>query len=165
MALFSVRKTSMTRRHHASASVGILALGLGSTVISALPAQAGTTGTSVSTQANKTAGTIDSRYAALAAASSSGQPVTVDSLTTADSQTEALPDGTFSTTTTQQPTRMPDSTGSWVNIDPTLERDADGSISTTATPNTLTLSGGGAGPVITAADPIGHFLALSLPTT
>lgn len=165
MALFSVRKTSMTRRHHASASVGILALALGSTVISALPAQAGTTGTSVSTQANKTAGTIDSRYAALAAASSSGQPVTVDSLTTADSQTEALPDGTFSTTTTQQPTRMPDSTGSWVNIDPTLERDADGSISTTATPNTLTLSGGGAGPVITAADPIGHFLALSLPTT
>jgi hypothetical protein len=139
---------------------GILALTLGTTAISALPAHADTNGVSTTTSTS-----ADPRYAALTQAASSGQPVTVDSLTTADSTTQALPDGTLATTTTLDPTRMKNSAGSWETIDPTLVANADGSVSTTATPNGLTLSGGGTGPVITATDPAGHSLALSLPVT
>jgi hypothetical protein len=92
-----------------------------------------------------------------------GKPVPVDALTTDDSTTVANPDGTFTLTTTVLPTRMRDAAGAWENIDPTLRGNADGSISTRATPNALTLSGGGTGPVVTLADRSGHALALSLP--
>jgi hypothetical protein len=91
--------------------------------------------------------------------------VTIDSLTTADSQTQAMPGGTLATTTTVMPTRMQNTAGAWENIDPTLTANSNGGISTTATPNGLTLSGGGTGPVITATDAAGHSLALSLPVT
>jgi hypothetical protein len=107
----------------------------------------------------------DPRYAALAQAESTDEPVTIDSLTTADSTTQALPDGTLATTTTLEPTRMQDASGDWETIDPTLVQNADGTISTTATPNGLTLSGGGTGPAITATDQSGHSLSLSLPVS
>jgi hypothetical protein len=160
MASRSMRKPSTTRRDHARALAGILALVLGTTAISALPAHAGTSGTSGST-----ATSTDPRYTALAQAESTGQPVTIDSLTTADSQTQALPDGTLATTTTAMPTRMQSSSGAWENIDPTLELDSNGSVSTTATPNPLTLSDGGSGALVTAADASGDSMSLSLPTS
>lgn len=159
MASGDRRKPSTTKRNHARVLAGILALSLGTSSISGLPAHASTNG------ASTTSTSSDPRSTALAQAASTGQPVTIDSLTTADSTTQALPDGTLATTTTVEPTRMMNSAGSWETIDPTLITNADGSISTTATPNGLTLSGGGSGPVITATDQSGHSLALSLPVT
>lgn len=158
MASDDRRKPSTTASNHARACAGLLALVLGTTTITALPAQADTTGTSgsISTSA-------DPRYAALAQAASTGQPVAVDALTTDDSITQALPDGTLAMTSTAMPTRMKDSAGAWEDIDPTLKKNPDGTISTTATPNGLTLSGGGTGPAITATDSSGASMALSLP--
>lgn len=86
-------------------------------------------------------------------------------MTSADSQTQAMPDGTLATTTTVMPTRMQDASGNWEDIDPTLEMNSNGTISTTATPNGLKLSGGGTGPVITATDPAGGSISLSLPVS
>jgi hypothetical protein len=105
----------------------------------------------------------DIHAAARALARSTGRAVTIDALTTEDSTTVANPDGTFSLTTTVLPTRMRNSAGVWENIDATLSRRADGSVSTRATANVLTLSGGGAGPLVSVADHSGHSLKLSLP--
>jgi len=154
------RKPSTFKRSHARSWAGILAVTLGTTVLSAVPAHAAANGTSMSISSS-----ADPRYAALAKAASTGAPVTIDSLTTTDSTTQALPDGTLATTTTVEPTRMQNAAGAWENIDPTLVQNADGTISTTATPNPLTLSGGGTGPVITAGDGDGHTMALSLPVS
>ena len=117
------------------------------------------TATSASSHANS----ADPRIAARAKAVDTGHPVAVDALTTADSTTVANPDGTLTTTTTAQPTRMKNSNGTWVEINPALKRNSDGSITTTATPNSLTLSGGGTGAVVSVADGSGHAIALSLP--
>ena len=155
------RRKPSTRSHENSRLwAGILALALGSAAITTAPVHAATNQTS-----NSISAPSDPRYTALAQAQSTGTPVTVDSLTTADSQTQALPDGSLATTTTVEPTRMQNAAGAWVSIDPTLVHNADGTVSTTATPNPLTLSGGGTGPVITASDSAGHSMALSLPVT
>ena len=160
MAWCSVRKPSTAGCNHARALAGILALVVGTAAISALPAHADTSATSATTTTSS-----DPRYTALAQAESTGQPVTIDSLTTADSQTQALPDGTLATTTTVMPTRMQNSAGTWENIDPTLELNSNGSVSTTATPNALTLSDGGSGALVTATDASGDSMSLSLPVS
>jgi hypothetical protein len=160
------RKPSTTKRNHARSFAGLLALILGTTALSVIPAHAATSlaNSSASTASTTTVNT-DPRYAALAKAQATDEPVTVSTLTTGDSTTQALPDGELATTTTVLPTRMQDASGAWVNIDPTLVQNADGSITTTATPNTLALSGGGTGPVITTTDPSGDSMALSLPVS
>ena len=160
MASGNRRKPSTTGSNRTRVWAGILALCLGSTVVSAGAAHAAGSQTS-----NSLATSSNPRYAALAKAASTDQPVTIDSLTTADSTTQALPNGTLATTTTLEPTRMQNASGAWESIDPTLVQNADGTISTTATPNGLTLSGGGTGPAITATDQSGHSLALSLPVS
>lgn len=123
-------------------------------VVTAGPAGASTTATTTDTAPRTVA-----RQQAIAL----GHPVTIDALTTPSSTTVANPNGTFTTTTTVLPTRMRVG-GAWRPIDPTLVRGADGTITTTATPNRLTLSGGGHGALVTAADPAGHRLGLTLPT-
>jgi hypothetical protein len=123
------------------------------------------TSSGASKSSNVAAAGTDPRYAALAKAQATDQPVTVGSMTTGDSTTQALPDGNLATTTTVLPTRMQDASGAWVDIDPTLIQNPDGTITTTATPNKLTLSNGGTGPVITASDPSGNSMALSLPVS
>ena len=136
----------------------LLAVTLGSAALPGVAAHASTsraTGT-VTTQP-------DPRYAALAKAKTTGQPVTVDALTTPDSITAAQPNGTLATTTTAQPTRMRNGHGAWENIDPTLVRKPDGTIGTAATPTKLTLSGGNTGPAITVTDQAGRTMSLSLP--
>jgi hypothetical protein len=105
----------------------------------------------------------DPHVVARALAEATGKAVPVGVLTTGDSTTVANPDGSFSLSTSVLPTRMRDGAGNWVGIDPTLRRRPDGSITTTATPNALTLSGGGAGPLASLADQAGHVMALSLP--
>ena len=105
----------------------------------------------------------DPHVVARAVAASTGKAVPVGMLTTGESTTVANPDGSFSLRTSVLPTRMRDAAGGWVGIDPTLRRAPDGAITTAATPNALTLSAGGAGPLASVADDAGHVMALSLP--
>jgi hypothetical protein len=115
-----------------------------------------------SASTGRAAAPADPRRSARTRAMATGKAVPVDALTTVDSATVANPDGSFTLTTTAQPTRMRDASGAWEDIDATLRWNADGSVSTRATPDSLTLSGGGGGPVATLADGSGHTLALSL---
>ncbi|MEV6016630.1 ricin-type beta-trefoil lectin domain protein [Streptomyces sp. NPDC051997] len=97
-----------------------------------------------------------------AAAARTGQPVTVDQLTTETSETVANPDGTFTLTTHLQPARVRKD-GGWTDVDAGLTRNPDGTFSTRATPSALTLSGGGDGPLATLTDDAGHRLSYTLP--
>lgn len=132
--------------------------------LTAAPAQAGTNNAQDSIPAQSIV-KPDIRAAALAQAKATGSPVTISSLTTADSMTVADPDGSFTTTTSAFPTRMTSASGAWENIDPTLRRLPDGTLTTTATPDVLTLSGGGSGDVATISDAAGHSLGLGLDVT
>ncbi|WP_377271595.1 LamG-like jellyroll fold domain-containing protein [Peterkaempfera sp. SMS 1(5)a] len=61
------------------------------------------------------------------------------------------------------PTRV-QKDGVWTPVDATLVRNAaDGTYSPTATPNDVSLSGGGTGPLATLTDPAGHSMALTMP--
>ncbi|GAA2136752.1 hypothetical protein GCM10009760_16470 [Kitasatospora kazusensis] len=100
--------------------------------------------------------------AALLQAKSSGQPVTVDTLTTQTSITVANPDGTLTQTTNIQPARV-SKQGAWTGVDATLAKNPDGTYSPTATPSGVALSGGGTGPLATFTDPAGHSFAMTLP--
>lgn len=103
-----------------------------------------------------------STQAAQQKAQETGQPVVVDALTTETSQTTALPDGSFALTTNAQPVRVRKG-DAWKAVDATLTANADGSYSPTATPSSLTLSGGGTGPLATVSDDRGHLLSYTLP--
>src|SRR5215471_5103219 len=137
---------------------GIVAIVVAAAATPAVPSQAASGIMAAPARASS-----DPHVAARARAVATGKPVAIPELTTEDSTTVANADGTFTLRTTVLPTRMKDASGAWENIDPTLRRNPDGSISTLATPNALTLSGGGGGPVVTLADRSGHVLALSLP--
>ncbi|MGW0771755.1 LamG domain-containing protein [Streptomyces sp. NPDC002676] len=106
----------------------------------------------------------DPLLAAQEQAVSTGKSVPVDALTTQVSTTEALPDGTFTNTTSVLPTRVLKD-GTWVPVDATLEADGHGGYSPTATPNGVTLSGGGDGPLVTLTHSDGPSMALTLPFT
>src|SRR5262245_17390985 len=95
----------------------ILASALAATALSSAPAHADAKSPGPATATTS----ADPRYKALAQAASTGQAVTVASMTTSDSETQALPDGSLATTTTMLPTRMRSSAGSWEDIDPTLK--------------------------------------------
>lgn len=101
--------------------------------------------------------------AAALQARATGKAVAVSALTTETSTTTANADGSYTVATTTEPARMKDAAGRWVGLDPTLRRAADGGVAPVAVPDTLTLSGGGTGPVIRVADHAGHAMALSLP--
>jgi hypothetical protein len=90
----------------------------------------------------------DPRSAATSAARSSGKPVVIDAFTDAFDQTAANPDGSYTWTSSVTPVRVKRGAG-WVPVDATLAKNADGSVSPKAVENTLTLSGGGAGPLAT----------------
>lgn len=103
----------------------------------------------------------DPRLTASAQARSLGRAVAVTALTTADSTTTAEPNGSFVTDTTTLPTRMKNHAGAWVTIDAALTS-SGGRLATTATPNALSFSAGGTGPLVSVADGHGHALALTL---
>ena len=149
----SRRNTTTWLRGLASLAGVVTSAGL----LTALPAHATTATATASTQH------ADPRRAAVTRAEQTGKPVQVDQLTTANSITVANPNGSLTVETTVEPTRMKAASGNWVNLDATLVRRANGSITTTATPDSLTLSGGGTGPVISVADHAGHSLGLTLP--
>ncbi|CAL2060452.1 LamG domain-containing protein [Streptomyces murinus] len=104
----------------------------------------------------------DPLLAARAEALSTGQTIPVDALTTEVSTTEALPDGTFTSTTSALPTRV-FKDGSWTPVDATLVTDGHGGYAPKATPNGVTLSGGGTGPLVTLTHADGPSMALTLP--
>ncbi|MFF7978642.1 LamG-like jellyroll fold domain-containing protein [Streptomyces sp. NPDC007901] len=106
----------------------------------------------------------DPLLAAQAQAESSGRTVPVDALTTEVSTTEALPDGTFTSTTSVLPTRV-FKDGAWTPLDATLVSDGRGGYAPQATPNGVTLSGGGDGPLVTLTHADGPSMALTLPFT
>ncbi|MEV1069465.1 LamG domain-containing protein [Streptomyces sp. NPDC050263] len=106
----------------------------------------------------------DPLLAAQAQAKSTGKSVPVDALTTEVSTTEALPDGTFSNTTSVLPARVLKD-GEWTPVDAGLVADGHGGFTPTATPNGVTLSGGGDGPLVTLTHADGPSMALTLPFT
>ncbi|MGW7544742.1 LamG-like jellyroll fold domain-containing protein [Streptomyces sp. NPDC054770] len=102
--------------------------------------------------------------AAQAEAVASGHDAPVDSLTTETSTVTANPDGTFTSTTNVMPVRVLKD-GAWTPVDATLATNADGTLSPKATPNDVTLSGGGSGPLVTQTNEDGHSMALTMPFT
>ncbi|MEV6531075.1 LamG domain-containing protein [Streptomyces sp. NPDC051639] len=104
----------------------------------------------------------DPLLAARAEALSTGKTVPVDALTTEVSTTEALPDGTFTNTTSALPNRV-FKDGAWAPVDSTLVADGHGGYAPRATPNAVTLSGGGNGPLVTLTHADGPSMALTLP--
>ncbi|GAA3014454.1 VCBS repeat-containing protein [Actinokineospora diospyrosa] len=100
---------------------------------------------------------------ALSRAQSSGQPVVATAATDSVSQTIANPNGTLTKTTSLRPVRTKRD-GKWVNLDATLSRNADGTYRPNATAASVTLSGGGPGPVATIANR-GQSLAFTFPVT
>src|SRR5262245_17280986 len=122
---------------------GIVAVALAAAASPALPAVAAR---GAAAAAAATSG--DPHLAARARAFATGRPVPIPELTSEDSTTVANPNGTFTLSTSVLPTRTRDASGAWEDIDPTLRRSPDGWITTRATPGALTLSGGGAGPLV-----------------
>ncbi|MDA8321950.1 MAG: laminin G domain-containing protein [Actinomycetota bacterium] len=83
---------------------------------------------------------------ALARARATGRPVTVTAMTTPTSQTTASPRGTLTTTASIMPVRTFQG-GRWRPLNAVLHRAAGGRISPQATPDGVSLSGGGTGPL------------------
>ncbi|MFE3852118.1 LamG domain-containing protein [Streptomyces griseorubiginosus] len=106
----------------------------------------------------------DPLLAAQTEAVASGQDVPVDSLTTQTSTVTANPDGMFTSLTSVMPVRVLKN-GVWTPVDASLATNPDGTLSPKATPNDVTLSGGGNGPLVTLTDQDGHSMALTMPFT
>ncbi|WP_435172790.1 LamG domain-containing protein [Actinacidiphila sp. bgisy145] len=92
------------------------------------------------------------------------QAVPVDALTTETYSVTANPDGSFTATSDLDPVRV-QKNGGWTPVDATLEPNTDGTYSPAATPNGVTLSGGGSGPLVTLHHADGSSMSLSLPFT
>lgn len=140
---------------------GVTASAVIASIVAAVPSSAATLTLATAASASPS----DPRIAALVQAKATGTGVTVDALTSADSITIANADGTLTSTTTVQPTRMKNAAGSWVDLDATLARTAAGALAPAVTPDGITLSPGGTGPLITVDDHAGHAMSLALPLT
>ncbi|MEV7415597.1 LamG-like jellyroll fold domain-containing protein [Streptomyces sp. NPDC089919] len=106
----------------------------------------------------------DPMLAAQATAVADGRTVPVPEKTTEISTVDANPDGTFTQTTSLLPARVRRD-GRWVPVDATLAADGRGRLAPKATPNGVTLSAGGDGPLVTLDHADGPGLSLSLPFT
>ncbi|MGW4897420.1 ricin-type beta-trefoil lectin domain protein [Kitasatospora sp. NPDC004240] len=99
---------------------------------------------------------------AVARAKKTGQPVVVEALTTETSRTVATPAGRLSTTDSAQPVRARRD-GAWADLDPTLRHNPDGTLSPAVSGTTLTLSGGGNGPMAALTTTDGKTLSVTAP--
>ncbi|WP_157641532.1 LamG-like jellyroll fold domain-containing protein [Longispora albida] len=138
--------------------MGLIASGLSPLAVAA-PAQAGPAQAAVSC-ADSSPGAAQAGTLARAC----GRRVEAAELRTENGQTFVNPDGSHTVELTALPTRVRQSSGSWAPVDLTLRRNADGTVSPVAAPVTLTLSGGGGGPLVRAARD-GRELALTWPGT
>lgn len=98
---------------------------------------------------------------AIARARATGEKVDIAGSTTATDTVTANPDGTLTLTRSLKPTRRYTSSG-WRPLDATLQRVADGSVAPVLSMGSITLSGGGSGPLVTLGDR-GRSVALGLP--
>ncbi|ROQ93641.1 concanavalin A-like lectin/glucanase superfamily protein [Streptomyces sp. 2132.2] len=144
-------------------------LSLGAGLLSATPASA-VTGTGPADNqwpaaTSKPAATAEEKAvdAARAEAKSTGKPVLLNYLTTANSQTFVTPRGTLTTESSPLPERVKAQDGTWRPADATLRANADGSVSPVASVSAVTLSGGGTGPMATMTTPDGKKLAVKAP--
>ncbi|KPI22274.1 LamG domain protein jellyroll fold domain protein [Actinobacteria bacterium OV320] len=96
-------------------------------------------------------------------AQSSGKAVAVAAATTPTQSEEANPNGTFTLTQSVAPIRKYAS-GAWKPLDATLVRRSDGTVSPALTTTSLTLSGGGDGPLAVMKDH-SRSLALTAPAS
>jgi hypothetical protein len=121
----------------------------------------------LATQAPSTATTspsgTDPTQSAMDVAKATGQPVAIDSATTANTQLFANPDGTLTLSVTPRPARVRQG-NAWTPVDANLVRNADGSITTKATPTAVSFSPGGSGPLASMTTTQGT-LAFSWPST
>ncbi|MFL6076325.1 MAG: LamG-like jellyroll fold domain-containing protein [Mycobacteriales bacterium] len=85
---------------------------------------------------------------ALAAARASGHRVEVTGQRTETTQVFANPSGTLTAKVAPQPVRVRRTDGSWTPVDNTLRRTGSGAVAPAASPLKLSLSGGGAGPLV-----------------
>ncbi|WP_157537960.1 ricin-type beta-trefoil lectin domain protein [Kitasatospora azatica] len=100
---------------------------------------------------------------AQAKAKKTGQPVTVDELTTETNLTVANPDGSMTVTKHLQAARVKKN-GKWTNVDATLTKNGDGTLSPAAAASGVTLSGGGStAPLAAFTDKAGHKFSFTLP--
>ena len=99
--------------------------------------------------------------AAQARARATGRPAVVASMTTPTSQTVAEPDGKLRTRVSLEPVRAW-SGGAWRALNPTLHR-VGGRISPAVTADSVSLSGGGTGPLV-EIDSGGYSLSLAVPS-
>lgn len=153
-------------------SRGLAALGactLLTCLLSATPSHAasapaaGVTKHAGSQTASATSATGSAAGSALQQATSTGQPVSIPSMTTETQDATANPDGTITVNTYAAPVRVQQS-GSWTPVDATLHVTGD-TVSPAAVPGGVTLSDGGSGPLATlrADDRTGNTLAISWP--
>ncbi len=105
---------------------------------------------------------VKSLLAASARARATGEPVTIASMTTATSSTLAKPTGGFTTKTNVYPVRVKTASG-WRPVSAKFLPSRAGGWSTAATPAALSISGGGAAPVIALKNSDGARLALTFP--
>ncbi|WP_460543993.1 LamG domain-containing protein [Glycomyces halotolerans] len=75
----------------------------------------------------------------------------------------ADPDGLLTAKVEAVPTWAPDASGEWVEVDTGFAVAADGTITTNAAVSDITVSGGGAGPFVTATSPEGASVSLTWP--
>ncbi len=100
--------------------------------------------------------------AAMARARLTGRPVVIGAQTTPTVEVQAHPDGLLSMTSNVFPVRVK-VRGTWRAINPTLRRTAGGGWAATTASVPVTFSAGGAGPLVTVADPAGQLVALYWP--
>ncbi|MFG2825030.1 FG-GAP-like repeat-containing protein [Kitasatospora sp. NPDC048365] len=129
------------------------------TVVVALPAQAEASGAPSPAAGPRAASLTLAQATAQAVAG--GKDVQASAATTEQSTTTAHPDGTFTVEQSLVPVRK-HVNGAWVALDATLRRNADGTVSPAVTSSSLSLSGGGTGPLATMAHQ-GRKLALGFP--
>lgn len=104
----------------------------------------------------------DPAIAASQSARASGQPVTVDALTTETSQTVANADGSFTWTGNTAPVRVKRG-GAWTPVNSNLAVNADGTYSAIAVPGNLVFGKAGSTTLAAMTDESGHTLTYTWP--
>ncbi|WP_426503238.1 DUF7594 domain-containing protein [Dactylosporangium sp. McL0621] len=105
-----------------------------------------------------------SEAAATAQARKTGKAVPVESARTAYTDTLANTDGSYTFTSGEQPLHGWNGSA-WTDPDATLHANGDGSLSPAAAASSLTLSGGGTGPLAVFDDRAGHLMSVAMPMT
>lgn len=159
-----IRKKRIPTRRRSTAALIVAALA--AATLAAIPAQEATAaGPKTRAGASAPAPQRLSADQAAERAHTTGKPVVASALTTSTSQTTANPDGTFTLAQSAAPARVLQP-GTWTDLDPALTTNTDGTLSPKAALGSVTLSGGGTGPLVslhTGGQGFTLTLPLSLP--